>query len=392
VKFIHTADWQIGKPFAGIADPYKRSLVQKARTDAIARIAAVAKDENAQFVLVAGDLFDSPSADKSTVAEACSAIGQIDAPVYVIPGNHDHGGPGSLWEQDFFKRESRNLAPNLTVLLDTLPLELDEAVLFPCPLLRRLEPGDRTEWLRDPDVFRGVSSSKPRIVLAHGSTQDFSGSGDDEELGSSAPNRIDMTRLPMDEIDYIALGDWHGAKQIDAKVWYSGTPENDRFPKGEEQRPGHILVAEPHRGERPHVEMVPTGKLKWSEIAFDFSDDSSVERFASLISEKIGQRTNEDLLQLSLSGSLGITASSRLEERVDSLRARLLRLKVDDGTTIAPTDEEVEALTRQTSDPLVAIVSQQLFEMIHSAGNEPAETGAIALRELHAAYKQEGRP
>lgn len=392
MKFIHTADWQIGKPFAGIADPYKRSLVQKARTDAIARIAAVAKDENARFVLVAGDLFDSPSADKSTVAEACSAIGQIGVPVYVIPGNHDHGGPGSLWEQEFFKRESCNLAPNLTVLLDTAPMELDDAVLFPCPLLRRLEPSDRTEWLRDPGVFRGVSSSKPRIVLAHGSTQDFSGSGDDEELGSSAPNRIDMTRLPMDEIDYIALGDWHGAKQIDAKTWYAGTPENDRFPKGEEQKPGHILVVEPRRRELPRVEMVPTGKLKWSEITFDFADDSSVDRFASLIGEKIGQRTNEDLLQLSLSGSLGIAASSRLEELIDSLGARLLRLKVDDGTTIAPTDEEVEALTRQTSDPLIAIVSQQLVEMIHSAGDEQAETASIALRELYAAYQQEGRP
>ena len=97
MKFIHTADWQIGKPFAGIGDQYKRSLVQNARIDAIKRIAVVAQDQSARFVLVAGDLFDSPSADKTTVAEACSAIGGIGAPVYVIPGNHDHGGPGSLW-------------------------------------------------------------------------------------------------------------------------------------------------------------------------------------------------------------------------------------------------------------------------------------------------------
>jgi len=31
VKFIHTADWQIGKPFAGIGDAHKRSLVQQER-------------------------------------------------------------------------------------------------------------------------------------------------------------------------------------------------------------------------------------------------------------------------------------------------------------------------------------------------------------------------
>ena len=27
--FIHTADWQLGKPFAGIRDVTKRSLVQR---------------------------------------------------------------------------------------------------------------------------------------------------------------------------------------------------------------------------------------------------------------------------------------------------------------------------------------------------------------------------
>ncbi len=392
MKFIHTADWQIGKPFAGIADPYKRSLVQKARIDAIARIATVVRDESAQFVLVAGDLFDSPSADKSTVAEACSAIGQIRMPVYVIPGNHDHGGPGSLWEQEFFKRESGNVAPNLTVLLDTVPLELDEVVLFPCPLLRRLESSDRTEWLRDPGVFQGIPSSKPRIVLAHGSTQGFSAAEDDEDLGSIAPNRVDISRLPMEEIDYIALGDWHGAKQIDPKVWYCGTPENDRFPKGEQQKPGHILVVEPRRGELPHFEMVPTGRVRWSEISFDFADDTGLDRFESQLAEELGQRANEDLLRLSLSGSLGIEASNRLEGLLDSLKARLLRLKVDDRTTIAPTDEEVEALTRQTSDPLIATVAQQLAHMANSTGDNESETAAIALRELHAAYQQEGQP
>lgn len=391
MKLIHTADWQIGKPFAGIADPYKRSLVQKARVDAIARIAATAKGECADFVVVAGDLFDSPSSDKATVAEACSAIGQMEVPVFVIPGNHDHGGPGSVWEQEFFKRESGNLAPNLTILLDTAPLELDAAVLFPCPLLRRLEASDRTEWLRNPSVFQGISSSKPRIVLAHGSTQDFSGAVDDEELGGLAPNQVDITKLPMEEIDYVALGDWHGAKQIGPKIWYSGTPENDRFQKGEEQKPGHILVVEPRRGELPRVEMVPTAKLKWSEISFDFADDTGVDRFASQLADGLGQRANEDLLRLLLSGSLGIEASNRLEGLLESLTARLLRLKIDNQTTIAPTEEEVEALTRQTTDPLIAIVAQQLVDMAHSVGDHDEKTVAIALRELHAAYRQEGR-
>jgi ribosomal protein S3AE len=54
MKIIHTADWQIGKPFAGIEDDYKRALVRKERIDAVDRIADVAREEGAGLVLVAG--------------------------------------------------------------------------------------------------------------------------------------------------------------------------------------------------------------------------------------------------------------------------------------------------------------------------------------------------
>jgi len=74
VKFIHTADWQIGKPFAGIGDAHKRALVQQERIEAIKRIGRVAQENGAAFVLVAGDLFDSPSADN----RKAQAIALID--------------------------------------------------------------------------------------------------------------------------------------------------------------------------------------------------------------------------------------------------------------------------------------------------------------------------
>ncbi len=389
MKLIHTADWQIGKPFARVTDPYKRALMQKARVDAIAVIAATARKESASFVLVAGDLFDSPSADKNTVSEACSAIGQIQVPVYAIPGNHDHGGAGCLWDQEFFSREHSALAPNLRVLLEATPLELDDAVLFPCPLLWRSESGDRTEWLRSSDVLQGVSATKPRILLAHGSTQDFSAVEDDEELGSTALNRIDIAQLPLAEIDYIALGDWHGTKQIAPKAWYAGTPEIDRFPKGEGQQPGHILVVEPRRGELPQVSKVFTSSLKWSEISFDFADDKGMSRFSSQLTEHVGQRTNEDLLRLSLRGSLGIVASNELEQLLVSLRARLLRLMLDNLTLVAPSEAELEALTRQTSAPLVAVVAENLAKKAGATGDSEAEIAAIALRELYAVFMKE---
>ena len=391
MKFIHTADWQIGKPFAGIADAHKRALVHQARIDAIKRIGSVAQESGAEFVLVSGDLFDSPSADRGTVSAACSAIGQIGVPVIAIPGNHDHGGPGSVWEQAFFQRERDALAPNLRVLLEVAPVELDSAVILPCPLLRRSVMADPTDWLRTPEAFAGLSSDKPRIVLAHGSTQTFSGQWtDDEEGGGAAANLLDLSRLPVAEIDYIALGDWHGTKQIDAKAWYAGTPELDRFPKGGEHDPGNVLIVEARRGGMPQVTRVVTAHLKWNDMAFDFADDAALDTLEERLTVLVGSRANEDLLRLTLTGSVGIEAANRLEQIIESQEARLLRLKLANRTLIAPTEAEIQALTARSGDPLIASVARKLVERAVGESEE-AQVARIALRELHAACTQEVR-
>ena len=115
--FLHTADWQLGKPYGAVADLEKRVALQDERFAAISRIGNAVRDHGAAFVVVAGDLFDSPSPSRAVVSRACSAIGQLGVPVYVIPGNHDHGGPLGPWDQPFFTQERDQLAPNLHVLL-----------------------------------------------------------------------------------------------------------------------------------------------------------------------------------------------------------------------------------------------------------------------------------
>jgi DNA repair exonuclease SbcCD nuclease subunit len=386
-RFLHTADWQLGKPFAGIDDPQKRALVQQERIQVIGRIAEVARAHQAEFILVAGDLFDSSTASKATVSAACSAIGQLKLPVLVIPGNHDHGGPGCLWEQGFFQREHANLAPNLRILLKPEPVELDSAWIFPCPLQRRAESTDTTAWLRSPEAFARCISDKPRIVLAHGSTQEFTSSSEGDDGESTTNNQIDLSRLPSGTFDYVALGDWHGTKQIAPTAWFSGTPELDRFPKGENHDAGNVLLVTAGRGQAPEVTSIRTGRLGWHEISFDFADDSSLSVFHERMDQLIGQRANEDLLRLELTGSLGVQASNLLEQTLESLQARLLRLKLNNHVVVAPTADEIVALTQRPGDPLTARVATQLVS--RAAGSDEAASSArIALRELYAACNQ----
>ena len=45
VRFLHSADWQIGKPYARVPDPEKRARLKQVRFEAIARLGAVAMAE-----------------------------------------------------------------------------------------------------------------------------------------------------------------------------------------------------------------------------------------------------------------------------------------------------------------------------------------------------------
>ena len=382
--FLHTADWQLGKPYARLSDIAKRSQLQNERFECLKQIGTLAEEEGAAFIVVAGDLFDSPSPLNATVARACEAIGAMTVPVLVIPGNHDHGGPGSLWEQPFFLRQREQLAPNLRVLLDPVPVVLDQAVVLPAPLLRRQSLGDPATWIRSAFDSPGFPTGLPRIVLAHGSVQGFESAQDDEDEEPQGLNRIDLGSLPDAEIDYIALGDWHGTKQVGSKAWYAGTPEIDRFPKGDSNFPGNVLMVKAGRGELPQVDPRPTGRFRWHELDHRFSEDAGFEAFLAQANQTIGQWGQDSLLKLSLDGSLGIETSHRLEEWLGDLETRLLRLKLENRVAIAPTPEEIAALAQRPDDPLISSVAAKLIEL--SRGQDPS-VALLALRELHAAVR-----
>lgn len=382
MKILHTADWQLGKPFASIQDEDNQALVRKARIDAITAIGNIAAAEKVAAVLVAGDLFDSPSAKASIVSAALAEMGKFPCPVYVIPGNHDHGGPGSVWSQAFFAKEQQKLAPNVVVCTASAPVVTEEFVLYPCPLSRRAESGDTTAWLREEGTIEAAAAALPRIVLAHGSVQGFSAGATDPEEDPGATNQIGLERLPMEEMDYVALGDWHGTKEIGPKAWYAGTPEYDRFPKGDAYTAGQVLVVEVERGKLPKVVPHQTGQLTWHEHDWEFHADNDLDRLSGWIAATFAARTQKDLLKLNLRGALGLEASRRLDGLLEQLRARLLRVKLVNDTVLAPTEEELSAFAGDATNPLIARVARALGAHAREHPEE-ADRAQLALRELY---------
>ena len=381
--FLHTADWQLGKPYGAIADTNNRVLLQEERFAAIGRIGQVVRASGAAFVVVAGDLFDSPSPERPVVSRACAAIGELGVPVYVIPGNHDHGGPLGPWEQPFFQQERDQLAPNLHVLLGPAPVHADGALLFPCPLTRRHEPEDLTAWLRQPhELLATLPTHAPRIVLAHGSIQDFGAERDDDDRSTSV-NQLDLTALDHGDWDYLALGDWHGCKQVTPKAWYAGTPEPDRFPRGADYEAGRVLVVKVQRGQTPVVTPYATGGIGWHMLSHAFYGKDDLELLRSRYDALIGSRVSRDLLKLELSGSLGIAAQNTLTSMLDTWTTRLLRLDPRGHVAMTATEEDITNLTNRVGDPVTARIATTLRERL--AVDTERDLAEACLRELHQA-------
>jgi DNA repair protein SbcD/Mre11 len=87
MKFLHTADWHVGKTLKG------RDRLEEQRA-VLAEIAGIAEANEVDAVLVAGDVYDlsAPSAPaQQLVVQALLRIRRAGAEVIVIAGNHDHG-------------------------------------------------------------------------------------------------------------------------------------------------------------------------------------------------------------------------------------------------------------------------------------------------------------
>lgn len=384
VRFLHTADWQIGKPYARVCDPDHRARLKQVRLAVIQRIASLVKQQQLDFVLVAGDLFDSPTPSRSDVAQACSAIGQIPSPVLVIPGNHDHGGPGSLWHQGWFSELAAEVAPNLQVLLERVPVSIAGAVVLPCPLLRQAAVEDPCEWVQS--LEPAVLPEGPRILLAHGSIQSFAAA----DANEPSNNQLSLEALPSDLCDYIALGDWHGMKQVSAQAWYSGCPEQDRFPRSSDYASSQVLVVEVERGASPQVKVESTGALRWHQLGMRLQGDSDLDLLERQVQQCLGQRSGDDLLLLELDGQLSLSGAARLEAWLVALSSRLLRLKQRQRIRILPSDDELAPLLERPGDPLFArVVGSLRDQSLQLDDVEQSRLAVLALRELQLLASQE---
>jgi len=95
-QFIHAADFHLDSAFGALTARQAAARRRESREMAF-RLANYVNGHGIGLVLLAGDLFDSGSAFRETGEQLAQALGQMQAKVFIAPGNHDWIGPGSPW-------------------------------------------------------------------------------------------------------------------------------------------------------------------------------------------------------------------------------------------------------------------------------------------------------
>ena len=86
--FIHTSDLQLGMRRKFLS-PEAQSRFDDARLRAVTRIGELAVERGAEFIVVAGDVFEHNSLEPKTLGRALEVLRKLPVPVYLLPGNHD---------------------------------------------------------------------------------------------------------------------------------------------------------------------------------------------------------------------------------------------------------------------------------------------------------------
>ena len=325
MRFIHTADWQIGKVFRKFGE--KEPVLQQARLDAIEAMGALAKKEKAELILVAGDLYDNDAPSPKNLREPLERMKRCShVQWHIIPGNHDPHRSQGVWD----RARAAGLPDNVHLLLASEPVDLPGATLLPAPLLRKSDVRDLTDWM-------DAAPSPPgavRIGLAHGSVVGFQSEGE-------ANNPIDAARPAKARLDYLALGDWHRTVSIGPRVWYAGTPEPDRFGS---QQTGKVLVVDiAGPGAAPAVAEHVVGRFAWRSVDERLDEPGQLPDLEQRL--RAAPDLSSTIMRLTLTGVLPLKSQAELGDRLLGLSAAMFWLDADrSGLAARPTPEDLESI------------------------------------------------
>ena len=228
VKFLHTADWHIGRKLQGLDLLEDQQFV-------LENLITEMKKINPDFLIIAGDLYDRSVPSKEATKLLQELLVKINIgcniPIFAISGNHDSKERLAIGEA-WFSKHKFYLHTRLEQAFDKLSYEDADIYLLPY-----FEPFEAREYFEDAtltthnaatkrvidEIYKNLDTNKTNILVAH--TFVSGGLETDSEREISVGTVENVAVEVFDKFDYVALGHLHNPNAIkETRLKYSGSP------------------------------------------------------------------------------------------------------------------------------------------------------------------------
>lgn len=357
IKVLHTADLHIGSSRTGIKNGRSEII------NTFFRIINLCKTEQVDFLLISGDLFDTPFVDSELVSEITEAMSCIpDTIIAISPGNHDYDCPGSVYSTTVF--------PENVVVLSTIAESIDfqkkGVRLFGASFKKKYE---RNSLLSRPN---NLSNDLINLCVLHG---DFVSASSESDY-----NPITASDISTCGFDYLALGHIHKRSDI-AKIGttfcsYCGCPDGRGF---DEYGSCGVYLGTIEKGScnLAYVEMSSR------KYIYDKTDITSCETSLSIatqvlaqLKEKYSEGFENNLYRISLIGNTALDFFPNISQIESIIGNEVSYIRITDETDTDLSD--VSSIAKENS--LRGIFVQKILQMAKSADDEQKELHIQALR------------
>ena len=251
MKFLHTADWHIGRTINGF------SLLEEQKY-AFKQILSIAKEHKVDGIIIAGDLYDRavPSVESVTtfnqMIKEMNIIEQL--PIYAISGNHD-GAKRLNYAKDWLDFNHLHLRTSLEEAF--IPIKEKETQIFLLPFFdpmdariyfsnqglseeesKEIKTIDQAMSLVIAEMKKQFDKNKKQILITH-----FAVSPHKQEINltsetsSKVGGLATLNASQFADFDYVALGHIHTRLASPSpKIQYSGSPVKFNIKEAKSQK------------------------------------------------------------------------------------------------------------------------------------------------------------
>ena len=277
MRLIHTSDWHLGRRLRGVDRTPEIEF-------ALENLLQQAKERSVDAVLVAGDIFETPSPNADATKVAYNFFCQLKAaniPAVIIAGNHDsakridgiaellsHVGVYALGRP---RRGDRGGIIKLDtsdgkLCVAAMPFASERRLLQARDLWDKSDLEQRQQYREVvsyllEDLVQGFEADSVNVIMAH------------LTMGSAIPSNSEVDFYTRDAYSlseqiipttaqYIALGHIHKPQQISnaAPTYYSGSLIQVDFGEAGEEKGFNLIDVEPNRPAKVEFVTIPCQK------------------------------------------------------------------------------------------------------------------------------------